>query len=40
LAARAVESLWLQNSVSKAAVCRVPTAPVFERPLGFEPRHF
>jgi hypothetical protein len=35
-----VESLWPQISVSKVAVCHVPTAPDFERPLGFEPTHF
>jgi hypothetical protein len=39
LAARAVESLWPRNSVSKIAVCHVPIAPDFDRPLGFEPRH-
>jgi hypothetical protein len=34
LAAGAVESLWPQNSVSKVAVCHMPTALGFERLFG------
>jgi hypothetical protein len=32
--ARTVESLWPQNSVSKVAVCYVPTVPDFRIALG------
>jgi hypothetical protein len=34
LATRRVENLWPQNSVSKVAVCHVPTAPDFDRRVG------